>query len=57
MFKAAIRVPISVKRNYRYRRYLCNRIVCWVIQDGLKFTHQLLVYDDDDNILGGSVYT
>ena len=30
-----------------------------VNQDGLKLngTHQLLVYTDDDNILGGSVYT
>jgi hypothetical protein len=30
-----------------------------VTQDGLKLngTHQLLVYDDDDNILGGSVRT
>jgi hypothetical protein len=30
-----------------------------VIQDGLKLngTHQLLVYADDINILGGSVYT
>ena len=30
-----------------------------VSQDGLKLngTHKLLVYADDDNILGGSVYT
>jgi hypothetical protein len=27
------------------------------MQDGLKFTHQLLVYDDDANILGGSICT
>ena len=56
IFKAVIRVPISVKRSYRYRHYLCNRVACSVIQDGLKFTHQLLVYDDV-NILGGSIYT
>ena len=31
--------------------------MCSVIQDGLKFTHQLLVYDNDVNILDRSVCT
>jgi hypothetical protein len=37
--------------------YAIRRV--WVNQDGLKLngTHQLLVYADGDNILGGSVHT
>jgi hypothetical protein len=39
--------------------YIFQAILVQVNQDGLKFngTHQLLVYADDVNILGGSVHT
>ena len=38
--------------DYTIRRVQVNH-------DGLKLkgTHQLLVYDDDDNIMGGSIHT
>jgi hypothetical protein len=56
----------NVLMNFKFRNigafnfaleYVIRRVQ--VIQDGLKLsgTHQLLVYADDVNILGGSVHT
>ena len=59
MLREQLNIPMQTLYTayYRDKENVIRRVQ--VIQDGLKLngTHQLLVYADDVNILGGSVNT